>query len=95
MVMQGGKYDNVEVASLQFNQPDLPSSLANMHSRGMDKVVVVPLFLYMGLHMKRDIPEILAEQRALYPSMEIVMARNIGADSKLAEIVEDRIREVG
>lgn len=94
MVEEASAFDAVEVASLQFNQPDLPATLADMAARGLQKVVVVPLFLYMGLHMKRDIPEILAEQENLYPGMEIVMARNIGADKKLAEIVLDRIRGV-
>lgn len=95
MVARAGHFDAVEGASLQFNQPDLPATMAAMAAMGMRKVVVVPLFLYMGLHMKRDIPEILAEQKNIYPDMEIVMARNIGADQKLAQIVLDRIGEVG
>lgn len=95
MVEQAGGFEVVEAASLQFNQPDLPAVLGDMAARGMQKVIVVPLFLYMGLHMKRDIPEILEEQKNLYPGMEIIMAKNIGADKKLAEIVLDRIRGVG
>lgn len=94
MVIAKGNFDAVEGASLQFNQPDLPAVLADMAGRGMDRVIVMPLFLYMGMHMKRDIPEILAGQRELYPKMQIVMTANIGADKKLAEIVLDRIGEV-
>lgn len=94
MVAQDSHFDAVEGAALQFNQPDLPAMLGEMASRGMERVVVVPLFLYMGLHMKRDIPEILEEERAKYSQMEIVMTKNIGADKKIAEIVLDRIEEV-
>lgn len=94
MVEEMGNFDAVESASLQFNQPDLPTVLADMAARGMNRVIVMPMFFYMGLHMKRDIPEILAEQRNLYPNMQIVMTANIGADKKLAEIVLDRIGEV-
>lgn len=94
MVAQAGNFDAVEVASLQFNQPDLPASLASMAAGGMQRVIVAPLFLYMGLHMKEDIPEILAEHKIIYPGMEIIMTRNIGDDQKLADIVLDRIGEV-
>lgn len=94
LVVSMSNYDAVEGASLQFNQPDLPAVLAEMAGRGMNRVIVMPLFLYMGMHMKRDIPEILADQRNLYPDMQIDMTANIGVDIKLAEIVLNRIKEV-
>ncbi|AEG15043.1 cobalamin (vitamin B12) biosynthesis CbiX protein [Desulfofundulus kuznetsovii DSM 6115] len=94
LVAQESSYDLVEGASLQFNQPDLPAALATMAARGMKRVVVVPLFLSQGVHMKEDIPEILAREKARYPHMDIVMTGNIGAHRKLAEIIMERIREV-
>ncbi|WP_027357025.1 sirohydrochlorin chelatase [Desulfofundulus thermocisternus] len=94
LVARDGSYDLVEGASLQFNQPDLPAALATMSAMGMKKVVVVPLFLSQGIHMKKDIPEILARERTRYPHMDIVMTGHIGAHQKLAEIIIERIQEV-
>ncbi|MBE3589072.1 MAG: cobalamin biosynthesis protein CbiX [Thermoanaerobacteraceae bacterium] len=94
MIIQEGAFELVEGASLQFNQPDLPTALAAMAARGMERVVVVPLFLYRGMHVTRDIPDIVAEEQARYPGMDIIVAGNIGADRKLAEIILERIREV-
>ncbi|MCL6610671.1 MAG: CbiX/SirB N-terminal domain-containing protein [Peptococcaceae bacterium] len=93
-VKSGGKFDYVAGASLQFNQPDLPSAVAEAVSAGMDRVIVVPLFLYMGMHMKKDIPEIINEERKKYPHVRMDMTGNIGADRRLAEILLDRIGEV-
>ncbi|MGB9803536.1 MAG: sirohydrochlorin chelatase [Desulfofundulus sp.] len=93
LVTRESSYDLVEGASLQFNQPDLPAALANMAARGIKKVVVVPLFLAEGVHMKKDIPEILAREKTRYPDMDIVMTSHIGTHRKLAEIVMERIRE--
>ncbi|MCL5057992.1 MAG: CbiX/SirB N-terminal domain-containing protein [Actinobacteria bacterium] len=94
MVRGKSNYDFVAGAALQFNQPDLPAALAETVSAGVERIIVAPIFLYMGLHMKEDIPEILEEERKKYPGVDIVMTRNIGADKKLAEIVLDRIGEV-
>ncbi|MFZ5647313.1 MAG: sirohydrochlorin chelatase [Bacillota bacterium] len=87
-------YDYLASASLQFNQPDLPSALAGAVSAGMERVIVVPMFLYNGLHMKEDIPEIIQEEKKKYPGVEFKMTRNIGGDRKLAEILLERIGEV-
>lgn len=89
-----GDFDYVTGASLQFNQPDLPAAMAKTVSAGMDRVIVVPLFLYMGMHMRKDIPEIIQEEGKKYPRVKFDMTGNIGADRKLAEILMDRIGEV-
>lgn len=93
-VRAGGSFDYVTGASLQFNQPDLPAAVAETVSAGVGRVIVVPLFLYMGVHMKEDIPEIIDRERKKYPQLRMEITGNIGPDRKLAEILLDRIREV-
>ncbi|WP_027365712.1 sirohydrochlorin chelatase [Desulfotruncus alcoholivorax] len=82
----------VEGAALQFNQPDLPASIARVVEQGAKKIIVVPLFLYLGLHMQRDIPEILAREKIRYPGVSINMSEHIGADPLLLEIIMNRVR---
>lgn len=94
MVESAGLFEIVEAASLQFNQPDLPASLAGVVAGGAKRIIVVPLFLYQGMHMQRDIPELLAEERQKFPGVEIILAGNIGADQRMGQIILDRIREV-
>lgn len=94
LVREGSGFDYVAGASLQFNQPDLPAALELAFASGVKKIIVVPLFLYMGLHMKKDIPEIIRAERQKYPGVQIIMTGNIGADRKLAEILLKRIGEV-
>lgn len=94
IVVSRGNFDLVEVAALQFHQPDLPATLKNVIGAGVGRVVIVPLFLFNGVHMQTDLPEILQEQRSLYPDVEISVTGNIGADPLLAEIILNRIGEV-
>ncbi|NTW04766.1 MAG: cobalamin biosynthesis protein CbiX [Peptococcaceae bacterium] len=89
-----GIYYYVEGAMLQFNQPDLALAISEAIGKNVEKVIVVPLFIFNGIHMKEDIPEILEQERVKYPDIEIELAGNIGADSRIAEILLDRIKEV-
>lgn len=93
-VKAGGGFDYVAGAALQFNRPDLPEAIAQSVSAGVERVIVAPIFLYMGMHMKKDIPEILEEESKKYPQVRFNMTGNIGADRKLAQIMLDRIGEV-
>ncbi|MHB8172268.1 MAG: sirohydrochlorin chelatase [Thermincolia bacterium] len=84
----------VEVASMEFNKPDIPEAVANLVNQGVEKIVMVPFFLYFGIHLQEDIPQIIDEEKAKHPGVEIVLAGNLGADTRLVDILLDRIKEV-
>lgn len=84
----------VEVASLQFNQPDLPEALGRVVKQGATRVVIVPFFLYNGIHLQEDIPAVIAGEKDKNPDVEIVLANHLGHDQRLVDIVMDRIEEV-
>lgn len=94
MVKLASGSEIVEVASLQFNKPDLSETLDTVISQGVDRVVIVPLFLFNGIHMQEDIPNVIAGEKAKNPGVEIILANNLGADNRIVDIVLDRIREV-
>ncbi|GFP28758.1 sirohydrochlorin chelatase, partial [Candidatus Hakubella thermalkaliphila] len=50
-------WDIVDPAYLQFGQPDLSQSIKNVVQKGCRRVVIVPLFLFMGSHVSIDIPK--------------------------------------
>lgn len=95
MVKSQVNQENVEAAYLQFCKPDLKDSVANMAAKGVTKVIVMPLFLFKGIHIQEDVPGELAELRAQYEGkMEIAFAGHLGIDPRIAEIAVDRIKEV-
>lgn len=94
MVKLAGQFDIVEIASLQFNQPDLPAALKTVINMGAKRVVIVPLFLYNGIHVQEDIPALLAEEQAKNAGIEFVLTDNLGLDKRIVDIVLERIREV-
>lgn len=94
MVKAKSQCEIVEIASLQFNQPDLPATLASVIGQGAGKIVIVPFFLYNGIHLQEDIPAVIADEKSKHPGVEIVMANHLGTDHRLVDIVIDRIEEV-
>jgi len=94
MVKTKSRCEIVEIASLQFNRPNLPEAIQKAVSLGAGKIVIVPFFLYNGIHMQEDIPEVIACEKANNPGVEFVLANHLGADHRLVDIVLDRIKEV-
>lgn len=86
-------WDIVDPAYLQFGRPDLSQSIKNVVQRGCRRVVIVPLFLFMGNHVSIDIPKMIEKEAEKYDGINFVYARNLGADPRIGEIVLDRIKE--
>lgn len=49
----------VACAFLEFMAPDLPAACRTLAEAGADRVVVVPLFLGAGGHLRNDLPALL------------------------------------
>ncbi|NLP37062.1 MAG: hypothetical protein GX357_05390 [Firmicutes bacterium] len=47
---------------------------------GKTEITVVPVFLYNGIHIKEDLPVILAEVKATPPQLKIKLTAVLGID---------------
>ena len=81
----------IESAFMEFSDQDIDKGLDALVARGVTDVKVVPYFLFAGNHIKRDIPEILAEQSARLPQLKFTMGETLGVDERLADILVERI----
>lgn len=70
----------VELAFLEFMAPTLPECAAQLIGQGARKVVILPMFIARGGHLKNEAPEILAMLRSTYPEVEFSMNGPIGED---------------
>lgn len=89
----------VLVGYMKHGRPTITEAVASLVEEGSKKIVIVPLFFVPGLHVTDDIPLLLGLKKGssgalnLPKDVEIVYARHIGADDRLAEVVVDRVRE--
>ncbi len=82
-------------ASLQFNQPTLADCCHKLAAAGFRRIIIAPYFLYEGNHMQRDIPAQLASLRAELAEVELVLAKPLGIDGQLMEVMIKRILAAG
>lgn len=68
----------VELAFLEFLAPTLPDCAAQLIAQGADKVVVLPMFIARGGHLKKETPEMLEQLRSTYPEVEFSLGNAIG-----------------
>lgn len=93
MLRKMGKWDMVEAGFLQLAKPGLTEVVDDLIGRGAKRVVVMPLLLFSGNHVLKDIPEEIDNERKKFPEVEFCYAKNIGADERIALIASDRIEE--
>lgn len=84
----------VRGASMELAQPDIPTAVKELVELGILHIDVVPYFLFMGNHIKNDIPQILEEQKLLYPQLEVRFGKPIGVNPLLADILIERAEEL-
>lgn len=86
---------NVKHAFLEINRPNLTEAIAQAVAQGAELVDVLPLFVNTGNHVVRDLPQLVADARAQYPLVEIVLLRHVGAHPAYTVVIETIAREAG
>jgi precorrin-8X/cobalt-precorrin-8 methylmutase len=87
------KWDMVDACFLQLAKPGLSEGVKNIVEKGANKIVVMPLLLFSGNHVLKDIPDEIENEKRKYPGIQFFYARNLGADERIAQIAADRIDE--
>ncbi len=85
----------VSGAFVEAAQPALEQEIDRLADAGVTRIVIVPLFLTSGQHLRSGIPKVLRRIREKHGSLEIVLTRHLGVDPLLSEIVKNRLREAG
>lgn len=90
MVRAKGGFDQVVGASMEHSEPAIPDAIEMVARAGVKEIIFAPYFLYEGIHIKEDIPHMLNEIAPGYPGITFKMARPIGVEPVLADILMDR-----
>ena len=82
----------VEACFLEASRPDVPSGIDRCVRRGATRILLVPYFLYMGGHVRRDLPRMAARARRRHPGVGVRIAPHLGTDERLVSVAADRAR---
>ncbi|ABR46307.1 cobalamin (vitamin B12) biosynthesis CbiX protein [Alkaliphilus metalliredigens QYMF] len=95
-MLEGDKseaFDLLGFGSLQFSQPDFMQGIDQLVEQGAEEIIIVPMFLFQGNHVKHDIPEELEVLQKKHEKVKFTLGRPIGADRRIADIIQERAKE--
>lgn len=93
MVREISGFDIVEVAFRELHEPSIQNGIDTCVAKGAERILLMPYFLFMGAHVKHDLPEEIEEAKKRHPGLIMEMGGHLGAHRKLAEIEAERIGE--
>jgi len=83
----------IECAFMEFSERTVERGIAALAEKGVTEIKVVPYFLFMGIHLREDIPQMAGECVKNYPGIKLIMGKPLGVYKRLGEIRAERRKE--
>src|SRR5262245_40023828 len=77
----------VELAYLEIMKPDLGEAVKAITANGAKAVMIVPLFLAQGKHLKRELPEMVAALARANPGVDFRVTPALGDDPEILSAI--------
>lgn len=87
--------DRVTAAFLELGQPDLETAADLLVDAGVERLVIIPYFLTLGLHMERDLPRLVELIVQKHQGLQVDVTPPMDGHPALVTILADRYRELG
>ena len=84
----------VRAAFLELGVPDMAGAARELIQLGATRVVVLPYFLTLGLHMERDLPVLVAGIVQEHPGIKVEVAPPLDGHPALIQVLTDRFQEI-
>lgn len=84
-----------EVAFLTFGEPDLSKAVERLVDGKAEQIIIAPVFLVTGNHIKKDIPAKVRQEKEKYPWINFVTVDHFGPHPVLVGLICEKIKEAG
>jgi sirohydrochlorin ferrochelatase len=89
-----GPYQYVRAAFLDGGEPDLSSAVQQAVEAGVDQIIIIPYFLTVGLHLRRDMPKLVAAGQEKHPGVKIMVGQSLENHPSMPSLIVSRVKEV-
>ncbi len=79
----------VALAFQDFMTPTLEAAVAQSAAQGAKRIVLVPLFMAQGGHLKQDLPVLVAKIREQHPQLDLQVLPAIGDAPEILQAITD------
>jgi sirohydrochlorin cobaltochelatase len=81
----------VLAAFFSLGEPTLADQVRTLAAQGCRRIVVMQYFLYNGVHIEQDIPEMIAALQEEFPQVEFVLQSTLQDDPALERLIVHRL----
>jgi sirohydrochlorin ferrochelatase len=92
-VAERGGYETVQAAFLEGGRPNLREAVEIVAGLGHRRVVILPYFLTLGLHLQRDLPRLIEGIQGAYQELSIEVTPPLDTHPALVDALIDRAKE--
>lgn len=89
-----GEYLSVECAFLEFNAPDIAGGLTICKQQGAKRIIIIPYFLHAGIHVLKDLPQIIGDWWSDNEEVEVLVGKPFGYSPLITRLIQERIKDV-
>ncbi|GAA0433324.1 sirohydrochlorin chelatase [Virgibacillus salarius] len=82
-----------EICFLELATPDMKQGIANLVTQGATRIAIVPVLLLQAGHYYHDIPQVIEQQKALYPAISFTYGQPLGVQDRLTQILAERMNQ--
>ncbi|MHB9149350.1 MAG: precorrin-8X methylmutase [Thermoleophilia bacterium] len=82
---------DVYPAFMELAEPAFSEAVKRAVANGANEIVVLPCFLFMGNHIKHDIPRKIADAVEAHPGVRFEQRDPIGSHPRVAEVLLERL----
>ena len=81
----------VELAFLEFMTPTLRDCAQVLLAENYRRLIVLPMFIAQGGHLKHDLPQLISELREQNPQVSFELAGAVGEAESVAQAMADHV----
>lgn len=89
-----GPYPYVRAAFLDSAQPDLDAGVRQAREDGVERLIIIPYFLTVGLHLRRDLPRLVAAAQEHHSDIEILVGQSLEGHPSMPSLILSRVQEI-
>jgi len=82
-------------AFFSLGTPTLEQQVDLLLGRGVTRIVIMPYFLYNGVHVEKDIPALVAGLKREHPDVRFSVLGTLENDPGLEDLLVDRVASFG
>jgi len=79
-------------AYLELAKPSIPEAIETCVQKGAGEILILPLMLFPGRHVKEDIPQIIQEAKARHPEIDFHYSSPLHDHPLLVKLLDDKAK---